>query len=67
MMGVAVVVVNVPHTNYELIAIYLFMVQNRKMVVGSIDQLSVAFEEGCEINQLTMKGRYQPFAVHVRI
>jgi hypothetical protein len=46
-MGLVVLGAKVPHINYPFLAICLFLVQNQKMVIGFINQLPVAFEEGC--------------------
>ncbi len=50
-MGLAVVIINVPHTNCPLLVELFFSILNKKMVVGSIDQLPAMIEEGY-LNQL---------------
>jgi hypothetical protein len=36
-MGLVVVIVGIPYTNCPLLAIYFFLAQNQKMVVGLIN------------------------------
>jgi hypothetical protein len=43
MMVLEVIVTDVPHTNFPLLAICPFLVQNQKMVGGSTDQLCIVF------------------------
>jgi hypothetical protein len=47
-MGLANIVAIVAHITCPLLVIYLFSIQNQKMVVGSTNQLLVAFEDGCQ-------------------
>jgi uncharacterized membrane protein len=43
--GLAIIVANIPRINYALLAICFFLMQNRKMVINSINQLPATFGE----------------------
>ncbi len=62
-MGLVIAVIGVPHTNCPLSTIYIYIyiyiyipIYYWKMVVGSIDQLPVVFEEGCQNQSTHPKG-----------
>jgi hypothetical protein len=60
-MGLANVVAIIPYTNCPLLVIYIFSIQNQKMVVGSTNQLPIAFEEGCQDQSTHLEGMVSTF------
>jgi hypothetical protein len=59
-MGLAVAIVGVPHTNYPLLVVLFFLGQNRKEVIGLIAKFLFCLKRVVEINQLALRGWYDP-------
>ncbi len=55
-MGLMDVVVIVPHTNCPLLIVYRFSILKRKMVIGLLNQLPIAFEKGYQDQLAHLEG-----------
>ncbi len=63
--AMVVIVTCITHTNYPLLAIYLFSMQNQKKVVNLTNQLPTTFEERCQDQLARLEGMVlAPYVLH---
>jgi len=58
---------DVPHTNCPLVVVVPFLVQNWKVVVGSINQLLITLGGIVKVNRVSLKTYFWPFLLHIHI